>query len=188
MPCFSCFLLYTGFTTCWTCYFVNITENIPPGFASHPEWIKKDDILDLYGRLFNHRPFLKGEISQFVKEFENKRGDREVENVFAVLEKTTELHAGQVDKLADLCDSTLPNLNANLLVAQSMCNKILEQARCSDFDQALESSRQAREKDWSGFMSDVQDKCERIDDAYKQKEQDIRAHYGQLDSQLVTKQ
>ena len=33
--------------------------------------------LDLYERLFNHRPFLQGEIKHFVKEFEEKRGDRE---------------------------------------------------------------------------------------------------------------
>ena len=41
------------------------------------------DILDLYDRLFNHRPFLKGEITHFVKEFEIKRGgEKGIENLF----------------------------------------------------------------------------------------------------------
>ena len=75
---------------------------------------------------------MQGEIKHFVKEFEGKRGDREVENVFKVLEKVTELKGGEIDKAKAQCDSTLPNLNARLLVANSMCNKILDQARSSE--------------------------------------------------------
>ena len=88
--------------------------------------------LDLYERLFNHRPFLKGEIKNFVKEFEEKRGDRDVESVFKVLETVTELNGGEIDKVKAQCDSTLPNLNARLLVANSMCTKILDQERSSE--------------------------------------------------------
>ena len=88
-----------------------------------------DSILDLYNRLFNHRPFLKGEVTHFVKEFETKRGDQEVQNLFETLEVTTELQSGQVEKLVTTCDDQLPTVNANLLVAQSMCNKILDQAQ-----------------------------------------------------------
>ena len=87
--------------------------------------------LDLYERLLNHRPFLQGEIKHFVKEFEEKRGDREVESVFKILETVTELNSGEIDKVKAQCDSTLPNLNASLLTANSMCNKILDQARNS---------------------------------------------------------
>ena len=91
-----------------------------------------DEILDLYDRLFNHRPFLKGEVTTFVKEFEKKRGDREVENLFKTLELTTELQTSEVGKLNSSCDEHFPTVNANLLVAQSMCNKILDQAKNSE--------------------------------------------------------
>ena len=91
-----------------------------------------DSILDLYNRLFNHRPFLKGEVTHFVKEFETKRGDQEVQNLFETLEVSTELQSGQVDKLVTTCDEQFPTINANLLVAQSMCNKILDQAKNSE--------------------------------------------------------
>jgi hypothetical protein len=57
------------------------------------------DVFDVYGRLFNHRPFLQGEVRHFVKEFEEKRGDSEVENVFKVLEKVTELRDCEIDKV-----------------------------------------------------------------------------------------
>lgn len=57
------------------------------------------DIFDAYGRLFNHRPFVQGEIRHFVKEFEEKRSDREVENVFKILEQVTELRDCEIDKV-----------------------------------------------------------------------------------------
>lgn len=143
-----------------------------------------DSILDLYNRLFNHRPFLKGEVTHFVKEFEKKRGDQGVQNLFETLEVTTELQSGQVEKLVNTCDEQIPTINANLLVAQSMCNKILDQAKNSELDQALESSHQAREKEWSQYLNDFQNKCEKIDDAYNQKEKDLRLHFQKLEKDL----
>ena len=41
---------------------------------------------------------------------------------------------GQVEKLVNTCDEQIPTINANLLVAQSMCNKILDQAKNSELD------------------------------------------------------
>ena len=56
-----------------------------------------------------------------------------MENVFKVLEKVTDLNdGGEIDKVSAQCDSTLPSLNASLLVAHSMCNKILDQASNSE--------------------------------------------------------
>ena len=67
-----------------------------------------------------------------MKEFEEKRGDRDVESVFKVLETVTELNGGEIDKVKAQCDSTLPTLNSRLLVANSMCTKILDQERSSE--------------------------------------------------------
>ena len=86
----------------------------------------------MHGRLFNHRPFVQGEVRGFIKDFETKRQDREVENIFKTLENVTELRDCEVDKLVAACDSTLPCVNANLLVAQSMCNKILDQSSSAE--------------------------------------------------------
>ena len=71
-------------------------------------------------------------MTHFVKEFEKKRGDQEVQNLFETLEVTTELQSGQVEKLVNTCDEQIPTINANLLVAQSMSNKILDQAKNSE--------------------------------------------------------
>ena len=49
----------------------------------------------------------------------------------------------------------------------------------------MESSRHARDKEWCNFMSDVQDRCSRIDDAYKKQEEEVRKQFEQLESQLA---
>ena len=64
------------------------------------------------------------------------------------------MQSGQVEKLVNTCDEQIPTINANLLVSQSMCNKTLDQAR---------------EKEWSQYLNDFQNKCEKIDDAYNKK-------------------
>ena len=88
--------------------------------------------LDLYERLFNHRPFVQGEVKRFVREFEGGRGDRDVSNTFDILQRVTELGDFEVDNVRAQCDSALPNLNANLLVAESMCSKILARDSSSE--------------------------------------------------------
>ena len=103
-----------------------------PDFLYQSLPIPSTDLIDIHSRLFNHRPFVRGETKHFVKEFETKRKDREVDRVFKVLERVTDLRDCEVDKLRAQCDSVVPNVNANLLVAQSMCNKILDQSRSTE--------------------------------------------------------
>ena len=98
------------------------------------------DLLEIHGRLFNHRPFVQGETRHFVKEFEEKRQDREVENVFSLLERIAELRDSGLPKLKVRRYCLMPifhrffpqeqanheactRLTANLLVAESMCNR-----------------------------------------------------------------
>lgn len=127
---------------------------------------------------------MQGEVKHFVKEFEDKKGDKEVNDIFEILQKTTELGDFEVDNLKAQCDSVLPSINANLLVAQSMADKILTRDSRSEIEQALESSKAVRDKEWSSFKSEVVDKRSKVDQAYLQKEQDLKKHYQHLEEQL----
>nr|XP_037278058.1 biogenesis of lysosome-related organelles complex 1 subunit 5-like isoform X2 [Rhipicephalus microplus] len=84
------------------------------------------DITEIYSRLFDHKPFLQGEIKFFVKEFEEKRGDREVQKLFEMLEDVTEVRETQIDRACRASDQGLCSLAGNLEVALSMCHRILE--------------------------------------------------------------
>lgn len=56
--------------------------------------------------------------------FQEKRGDREVENLFAILEKLTEIKDSQVDKIKKSGETGLPVLKEKLNQALQVCNEI----------------------------------------------------------------
>ena len=76
-----------------------------------------EDCLEIHSKLFNHRPFIQTEIKNFVREFETKRGDREVDSVFSCLERVSELRDIGLPQLSDHVTSPVTtNLLANLQV------------------------------------------------------------------------
>lgn len=58
--------------------------------------------------------------------FQDKREDREVIRLFRILEYTTELGQNQLDRSEQLGDDHLPSLKANVDVALSMCECVLQ--------------------------------------------------------------
>ncbi|KAF4527828.1 hypothetical protein B566_EDAN016312 [Ephemera danica] len=126
------------------------------------------DVGEIWTRLFDHKPFLQGEVKFFLKEFEEKRGDREVERIFEILEHVTDIKETQIDRVKSLCDLQLPVLNSNLEVTLSMCESILEK------EQEQTSSRKA---EWEAFIRDMGEKCARVDQTFKQKEAELREYY-----------
>uniref|UniRef100_A0A1B6DE80 Biogenesis of lysosome-related organelles complex 1 subunit 5 n=1 Tax=Clastoptera arizonana TaxID=38151 RepID=A0A1B6DE80_9HEMI len=84
------------------------------------------DCGEIWNRLFDHRPFLNGEIKYFIEEFEEKRNDREVSRLFDVLEKVTEIRDTQLDKIKTLSSSKLPTLQTRLNLALEKCQLSLD--------------------------------------------------------------
>lgn len=59
---------------------------------------------------------------------QEKRNDREVDNLFKILEYSTELGQGTLDRAEELGDLYLPTLKANLDVAVSMCECVINKS------------------------------------------------------------
>merc|ERR1711915_1114139 len=103
-----------------------------------------DDVNEIFSRLFDHRPFLKGEISYFKNEFEERRSDREVENLFRSLELTTEIKEAQIAKVVECSDANLPRTIADIQVALRMCYDTLKVEQKFDNDELLMKKRNER--------------------------------------------
>ena len=72
------------------------------------------------------------------REFEEKRGDREVENIFSCLERVSELRDLGLPQLLTNASSNIPtSLVANLQVAESMLGRILEQGETGEVEKTL---------------------------------------------------
>ncbi|KAF7993361.1 hypothetical protein HCN44_007864 [Aphidius gifuensis] len=138
----------------------------------------------IWSRLFDHRPFVHGEISYFVREFEEKRGDREVERLFKILEYSSELDQSQIDRAEQLGDCYLPSLKANTDVALSMCERILERENKFDSDIELADKRETRKKQWEQFMNHMSEKCRQVDETFTEKEEKLTEFYIDLEKKL----
>jgi len=143
-----------------------------------------EDIQEVHSRLFNHRPFLQGEVKYFIREFEEKRKDREVEHIFSCLERVSELRDLGLPQLITNTSSSnsSTSLVANLQVSESMLGRILEQGETGEVEKTLVASRDTREREWTNFLQEVQSRCKKVDQSFKEQEDAIRKKYRDLES------
>ncbi|XP_043287831.1 biogenesis of lysosome-related organelles complex 1 subunit 5 isoform X2 [Venturia canescens] len=142
------------------------------------------DIGEIWSRLFDHRPFVHGEITYFLRELEERRGDREVERLFKILEYSTELSQSQLDRAEQLGDCHLPSLKANADVALSMCERILDREEQFYNDTKIQENRERRKVEWQCFINDMSDKCEKVDRTFQEKEEELKEFYIDLEKKL----
>ncbi|KAK8375400.1 hypothetical protein O3P69_008326 [Scylla paramamosain] len=140
------------------------------------------DVNEVFSRLFDHRPFLKGEIEFFKKEFEEKRGDREVEHLFRSLELITEIKEGQIEKIVGSSDDNLPRTIADIQVALHMCEDTLDTETKFISEELLVKKRGERTARLANVQQDVQEKLKVLEETYQEKEKAMRARFQQLES------
>lgn len=143
--------------------------------------------LELYSRLANHRPFLQGEIRHFLREFETKRGDREVENIFGVLERVSELRdIGLPQLLSRAGGGQADRLVGALQVSQSMVERVLEQTETGEVEyrRSLQHSREARQGEWQAFQAETRARRVRLEARDREQEEAIRRRYKELEQSL----
>ncbi|XP_023947389.2 biogenesis of lysosome-related organelles complex 1 subunit 5 isoform X1 [Bicyclus anynana] len=144
------------------------------------------EISEVWSRLFDHRPFLNGEIKFMLKEFEEKRGDREVENLFAILENLTDIKDTQVEKITKSSVAVFPVLLEKLDQAVKLSEEVekdyLELQKINQKKKA--ENFEKRQKEWSQFIDDMNFKCQRIDNTFEEKEEELRDLYADLNHKL----
>ena len=73
------------------------------------------------------------------------------------------------------------SLVANLQVAESMLGRILEQGETGEVEKTLVASRDARDKEWTNFLQEVQIRCKKVDQSFREQEDSIRKKYQDLE-------
>ncbi|XP_022117400.1 biogenesis of lysosome-related organelles complex 1 subunit 5 [Pieris rapae] len=144
------------------------------------------EIGEVWSRLFDHRPFLNGEIKFLLKEFEEKRGDREVENLFNILENITDIKDTQVDKIHRIGSTALPVLSEKLQQALLLTDDIEKVYTDKQKDCAKKrlENKEKRKIEWDQFIDDMNFKCQRIDNTFEEKEEELRDLYADLNHKL----
>lgn len=107
-----------------------------------------------------------------------------MERLFKILEYSTELDKNHLIHAEQLGDCHLPSLKANIDVALSMCERVLQREDKFNSDVALQKNREERKAEWERFINDMSNKCEKVDKAFQEKENEIKEYYIDLEKKL----
>ncbi|XP_066942190.1 uncharacterized protein Muted isoform X3 [Macrobrachium rosenbergii] len=110
-----------------------------------------------------------------------KRGDREVEQLFRSLELITEIKEGQIEKIVGSSDDNLPRTIADIQVALHMCEDTLATDKQFNTEELLAKKRADRSARLGAVQRDVDEKLKLLDDTYKEKEKAMRLQFEQLE-------
>ncbi|XP_064652746.1 biogenesis of lysosome-related organelles complex 1 subunit 5-like [Lineus longissimus] len=141
------------------------------------------DVSGIYSRLLDHRPVLNGEIRFMLKEFEEKRSDREGSRLRKAM-----VDSSEVEK--DILPQTLEELKQNLgvlLEKANACNKLTEDiAKVEDQKNSewLTQQRAARDKDWQQFMQEQCEKSKNVDQSFQEEKEKLESQYAELETKL----
>lgn len=142
------------------------------------------DTGEIWNRLFDHRAFLNGEIQFTLKEFEQKRSDKEVEYLFKLLEQITEVKDTQIVRLKQSTNLSISSINNNLDLALNTCRQIEDIELKYKEDTSLALAQEERKLRWEKFVDDMTHKCSRVDNTFDEKEEELQEFYSDLERKL----
>ncbi|XP_071498060.1 biogenesis of lysosome-related organelles complex 1 subunit 5-like [Diadema antillarum] len=144
------------------------------------------DIGEIYTRLLDHRAVVQGEIKYFIKEFETKRGDREVKRLNADLDKLKEVNEKVAPECVEKMKEQLPVLLDQLEAANKICNNLQKHEEKHMEIKTLEEQRHHRDEKWSYFLEELSKERDKEDVDHVKEMRAIDDHFAKLVETLST--
>lgn len=162
--------------------------------SANPQDVMKD-IFEIYHRLFDHSPAVRGEINFFFNNF--KDGDdivaspsdpskqptaSRLETLLRASQVASE--AGDIDWEKTIRQSDIDKVTVKLDAAATMMEKLVERGKsrsgAGPYGEYMEKSKQDQRQDLQSFLTDIQRKKDRVDEEYKEKIDDLKRHFENL--------
>ncbi|NXU52496.1 BL1S5 protein, partial [Turnix velox] len=142
---------------------------------------------EIYSRLLDHRPVIQGEIRYFVKEFEEKRGLRELrvlENLKNTISETSE-HV--LPKCEQAMHNNLNEAVKRLQAANNMMHRLQEKEheerkRQADKLMALEERRVAHCEE---LIKEQQNRQAEVDEEHRKAVERLKEQYSEMEKGLA---
>ncbi|NXL72376.1 BL1S5 protein, partial [Leptocoma aspasia] len=145
------------------------------------------DVGEVYSRLLDHRPVIQGEIRYFVKEFEEKRGLRELRVLENLKNTIFETNERVLPKCEQAMQDNLSETFKRLQAANAMIHRLQErecEARKLQADKVM-----AREEKcishWEEFMKDQQNKRAEVDEEHRKAMERLKEQYSEMEKELA---
>ena len=145
-----------------------------------------DQATEVWSRLFDHRPFLRGEIKSFVHNFELKHPDGRAPGLDEPLAQVRQIQTELVDGCKNLLAESLPSLQEDAVLVETQCRALLEAAANNEQAQDRIAALQIqREEDWGQFLSELEQLRAEVDEEFERKEAELRDYYHRAQQKLV---
>lgn len=101
----------------------------------------------------------------------------------------TELKGAELQKTQALGDIHLPKLAAELHVAESIANKLIQKRSTADADvqTKLDKGRSERAIEWDIFVHDMTAKCVKIDNKFVEKQEEIKDAFKKTEDKIFSR-
>ncbi|XP_033010429.1 biogenesis of lysosome-related organelles complex 1 subunit 5 [Lacerta agilis] len=155
------------------------------GASSSPPILK--DVGEIYSRLLDHRPVIQGEIRYFIKEFEEKRGLREVRVLENLKNTTFETNDQTLPKCEQMMQGNLNEALGRLQVANEMINRLQgrEQEERKLQTEKLMVGETRRRALWEEFVKEQQNAKAVMDEQHIKAMERLKEQYAAMEKDLA---
>lgn len=157
------------------------------GTAGSPAHLIIKDLGEIHSRLLDHRPVIQGETRYFVKEFEEKRGLREMrvlENLRNMIRETNEHTLPKCrETMQDSLNDVLQRLQA---ATDSVCRlQEREQERKKIYNDRLIANEKQHIIQWEEFMKEQHNKQAEMDEEHRKAMERLKEQYVEMEKDLA---
>ncbi|NWU99041.1 BL1S5 protein, partial [Upupa epops] len=145
------------------------------------------DVGEIYSRLLDHKPVIQGEIRYFVKEFEEKRGLRELRVLDNLKSSVFETNEHVLPKCEQAMHDSLNKTFMRLQAVNNMMQKLQEREQEQRKLQA--NKRVAREEQHAAhleeFMKEQQKLRAEVDEEHRKAVERLKTQYSEMEKELT---
>ena len=137
-------------------------------------------------RLFNHKPFIFGEIRFIIKEFEQIRGESDLNQLMQTYQRFVDFKETKMDFAIDLCQQFDERLNGSIGSVDNLMQDILslESEQTLLRNNVLKTKREDRNQQMIGLIEESKEKITQIDSQFEEQENNLRLFYKELETKL----
>ncbi|XP_015269637.1 PREDICTED: biogenesis of lysosome-related organelles complex 1 subunit 5 [Gekko japonicus] len=152
--------------------------------AIHP--ILKD-VGEIYSRLLDHRPVIQGEIRYFIKEFEEKRGFREVRVLENLKNTVFEANDQTLPKCEEVMHDNLSEVLRRLQASNEITGRLQqrEQEEKQLQTQTLAAGEKQRIAQWEEFLKEQHSQKAVVDEEHAKAMERLKEQYVIMEKDLT---
>ncbi|XP_003927413.1 biogenesis of lysosome-related organelles complex 1 subunit 5 isoform X1 [Saimiri boliviensis] len=145
------------------------------------------DLGEIHSRLLDHRPVIQGETRYFVKEFEEKRGLREMRVLQNLKNMIHEANEHTLPRCRDTVRDNLSQVLQRLQAANESVYRLQqrEQERKKIHSDHLIASERQHKLQWDDFMKEQPNKRAEVDEEHRKAMERLKEQYAEMEKDLA---